>query len=190
MAEHALYGRRSAQRSETAAKGAPSSVVFALDSPLAKLAFGGALALGDKPSVEGDLTASVPSIAALAAFLDTQAAGRSGRQRHCVTAKVKGAAGLTDPRRREVDQRRTNRWKARSRSATRGPSSRLRHARGGNAGARTAVRTAGANLRAVGPLEPETLPVRAVRRNLDLDLRLSAAHLDVYGLRSPTPPHP
>ena len=54
---------------EAAANGASSPFEFALDSPLAKFAFNGALALGDKPSAEGDMTASVPSIAALAEFV-------------------------------------------------------------------------------------------------------------------------
>ena len=47
---------------EAAAKGASSRFQFALDSSLAKFAFDGAIALGDKPSGEGDMTASVPSI--------------------------------------------------------------------------------------------------------------------------------
>ena len=77
---------------ETAAKGAPSPIVFALDSPLAKLAFGGSLALGDQPSVDGDLTASIPSIAALASFLDARPPAVLAANDITITAKVKGAA--------------------------------------------------------------------------------------------------
>ncbi len=54
---------------ESAAKGEPSPAVFALDLPLAKITFGGSLALSDEPGAEGDLTVSIPSIAALASFL-------------------------------------------------------------------------------------------------------------------------
>ena len=54
---------------EAAANGASSRFEFALDSPLAKFAYDGAIALGEKPSGEGDMTVSVPSIAALATFL-------------------------------------------------------------------------------------------------------------------------
>src|SRR3984957_1408810 len=77
---------------ETAAKGAPSPMVLALDSPLAKLAFGGSLALSDQPSVHGDLTASIPSIAALASFLDVQPPGVLAANDITITSKVKGAA--------------------------------------------------------------------------------------------------
>jgi AsmA protein len=56
---------------EAAAKGASSPLAFALDSPMARLAFNGALALGHAPRAVGDLSASVPSIAALTAFLNT-----------------------------------------------------------------------------------------------------------------------
>ncbi len=75
---------------ESAAKGAPSPVVLALDSPLAKIAFGGLLALGDAPSADGDLTASIPSIAALASFLDAQPPPVLAADDIAITAKVKG----------------------------------------------------------------------------------------------------
>ena len=79
---------------ETAAKGEPSPMVLALNSPLAKLAFGGSLALGAQPSVDGDLTASIPSIAALAAFLDARQPAVPAADDFTITAKVKGAAEL------------------------------------------------------------------------------------------------
>ena len=93
---------------EAAAKGAPSPSCFGLDSPLAKLAFGGALALGDKPSADGDLTASVPSIAALAAFLNIEPPPVLAADDIAITAKVKAGAGRVDAGRRDADQRRAD----------------------------------------------------------------------------------
>jgi AsmA protein len=57
---------------EAAAKGAPSRFEFALDSPIAKFAFDGSLALGDNPSADGDMNGSVPSIAALAGLFNAK----------------------------------------------------------------------------------------------------------------------
>ena len=57
---------------EAVAKGEPGPFQFALDSPIAKFAFDGALALGSAPSAEGGMTGSAPSIAALAALLNAQ----------------------------------------------------------------------------------------------------------------------
>ena len=166
---------------ETAAKGGPSSVVFALDSPLAKFAFGGALALGEKPSVEGDLTASVPSISSLAAFLNTQAPTILAVNDIAVTTKIKGAdhsLTLGD---------------ARFTSAGQTVEGALAI---NDTGERLAISgTLAAEALALGPLfgppaqifdpsgrwSPKPFPL-AVLRNLDLDLRLSAAHVDVYGL--------
>ena len=166
---------------ETAAKGGPSSVVFALDSPLAKFAFGGALALGENPSVEGDLTASVPSISSLAAFLNTQAPTILAVNDIAVTAKIKGAdhsLTLGD---------------ARFNSAGQTVEGALAI---NDTGERLAISgTLAAEALALGPLfgppaqifdpsgrwSPKPFPLAALR-NLDLDLRLSAAHVDVYGL--------
>src|ERR1700733_9903059 len=77
---------------EAAAKGEASPMALGLDSPLAKLAFGGSLALGEQRSVDGDLTASIPSIAALASFLDVQPPAVLAANDVTITAKVKGAA--------------------------------------------------------------------------------------------------
>jgi AsmA protein len=76
---------------EAAAKGAPSPFAFALDSPFAKLAFSGALAGGDTPSAEGDMTASVSSIAALTAFLNAESRLALASDDMTVTAKIKAA---------------------------------------------------------------------------------------------------
>jgi AsmA protein len=167
---------------ETAAKGAPSPIVFGLDSPLAKLAFGGSLALGDKPSAEGDLSASVPSIAALAAFLNTQAPPGLAANDIEITAKVKGgpnALTLGD---------------ATLTSAGQTVEGALAI---NDAGGRPAVSgTLAAETLALKPLlgPPErvfdpsggwstkSFAFEPLLRTFGLDLRLSAAHLDVYGL--------
>jgi AsmA protein len=166
---------------EAAAKGAPSQIVFGLDSPLAKFTFSGSLALGDKPSADGDLTASIPSIAALAAFLGAEPPPVLAANDIAITAKVKGAADtltLSDATLTSAGQT-------------------LEGA--------LAIGAAGGRLAISGTLAAETLALTPLLgppasvfdrsggwspkpfafeplRTFDLDLRLSAAHLDVYGL--------
>jgi AsmA protein len=77
---------------EAAAKGASSRFEFALDSPIAKFAFDGAVALGEKPGAEGDMTASVPSIAALAALFNAARPPFLAADDIAVSGKVKAAA--------------------------------------------------------------------------------------------------
>jgi AsmA protein len=166
---------------ETAAKGAPSPMVLALDSPLAKLAFGGSLAIGDKPSADGDLTASIPSIAALASFLNAQPPPVLAVNDIAITAKVKGAADsltLGDATLTSAGQTLEGALAI------------------SDAGGRPAISgTLAAETLALKPLlgQPErvfdpsggwsTKPFAfAAPRTFDLDLRLSTAHLDVYGL--------
>ncbi len=166
---------------ETAAKGEPSPIVFGLDSPLAKLAFGGSLALGDKPSADGDLTASIPSIAALASFLNAKPPPVLAADDIAITAKVKGAPNaltLGDATLTSAGQTLEGALAI------------------SDAAERPAVSgTLAAETLALGPLlgPPErvfdpsggwsTKPFAfAALRTFDLDLRLSAAHLDVYGL--------
>ncbi len=167
---------------ETAARGEPSPMVLALNSPLAKLAFGGSLALGDQPSVDGDLTASIPSIAALASFIGIQPPAVLAANDVTITAKVKGAAD----------------------SLTFGDAT-LTSAGQSLEGA-IAIREAGGRPAISGTLAAETLALEpllgrpqpvldpsgrwstksfafAPLRSFDLDLRLSAAHLDAYGLK-------
>jgi AsmA protein len=76
---------------EAAANGAPSRFEFALDSPMAKFAFAGALALGERPSAEGDMSASVPSIAALATLLNAERPPILAADDIAVSGKVKAA---------------------------------------------------------------------------------------------------
>jgi AsmA protein len=167
---------------ETAAKGEPSPMVLGLDSPLAKLAFGGSLALGDQPSVDGDLTASIPSIAALASFLDVQPPAVLAANDLTITAKVKGAAdSLTFG-----DATLTSAGQSLEGAIA------ISEARG-----RPAISgTLAAETLALEPLLGSPQPVVdssgrwstksfafAPLRSFDLDLRLSAAHLDAYGLK-------
>jgi AsmA protein len=167
---------------ETAAKGAPSPIVLALDSPLAKLAFGGSLALGSEPSVDGQLTASIPSIAALAAFLDAEPPTVLAVNDMTITANVKGGAD----------------------SVTFGDATLT--SAGQTLEGAVAIRGVGGRPAISGTLAAETLALEpllgppervfdpsgrwstkpfafAPLRSFDLDLRLSAAHLDVYGLK-------
>jgi AsmA protein len=166
---------------ENAAKGAPSHVVFGLDSPLAKLAFGGSLALSDKPTADGDLTASIPSIAALASFLNAQPPPVLAANDMAITAKVNGgpsALTLSDATLTSAGQTLEGAVAI------------------SDAGGRPAVSgTFAAETLALAPLlgPPERVfdPSGGWRskpfafeplRSFDLDLRLSAAHLDIYGL--------
>ena len=167
---------------ETAAKGAPSPVVFALDSPLAKLAFGGSLALTDEPSADGDLTVSIPSIRALASFLDAHPPPVLAADDVAITAKVKGTAE----------------------SFTLGDATLT--SAGPTLEGALAINDAGGRPAVSGTLAAETLALKpllgpperifdpsgrwsakpfafAPLRSFDLDLRLSAGHLDVYGLK-------
>jgi AsmA protein len=167
---------------ETAAKGAPSPIVLVLDSPLAKLAFGGSLALGDQPSVDGDLTASIPSIAALTSFLDAQPPAVLAANDITITAKVRGAAD----------------------SLTFGDATLT--SAGQTLEGAIAISEAGGRPAISGTLAAETLALEpllgppqrvldpsgrwsakpfafAPLRSFNLDLRLSAAHLDAYGLK-------
>jgi AsmA protein len=165
---------------EAAAKGAQSAVAFALDSALVKLVFGGTLGFGDKPSAEGDLTASVPSIGALAAFLHTAPPPVLATDDIAVTAKVTTAPDaltLSDATLTSAGQTLEGALAI------------------SDAGGRAAISgTLAAETLALEPLlgPPERVfdpsggwsakPFAfALLRSFDLDLRLSATHLDLYG---------
>ena len=165
---------------EAAAKGAPSPFAFALNSPFAKFAFSGELAGGDMPSAEGDMTASISSIAALTAFLNAESPLDLASDDLTITAKIKaepdtfmlGDATLT--------------------SAGQTFEGALQIALSG--GRPTVSGTLAADAVALAPLlgsserlydpadgwsaKPFAL---AAPPPFDLDLRLSAARLDVYG---------
>ena len=78
---------------EAAAKGAPSPFEFALDLPMVKFALDGALALGEKPSAEGDMTATIPSIAALTGLLNGKPPPVLAADDVAVAGKVKATPG-------------------------------------------------------------------------------------------------
>ena len=147
---------------EAAAKGASSRFEFALDSPLAKFAFDGAIALGEKPSAEGDMTASVPSIAALAALPRTPG-GRPflAADDIAISGKGQGGAGRAHARRCDDDQRRADVRRGDRDRRPRRAAGRLGHARRRNAGARAAARTAAAPVRLVGRVEREAVRAHA-----------------------------
>jgi AsmA protein len=167
---------------ESAAKGAPSPIVLAIDSPLAKLAFGGSLAVTDDPSADGDLTVSIPSIAALASFVGAHPPPVFAADDIAIRAKVKGTAN----------------------SFTLGDATLT--SAGQTLDGALAINAASGRPAISGTLAAETLALRpllgppgrvfdpsggwsakpfplAPLRSFDLDLRLSAAHLDVYGLK-------
>jgi AsmA protein len=165
---------------EAAAKGASSRFEFALDSPIAKFAFDGAVALGEKPGAEGDMTASVPSIAALAAlfnaarppFLAADDIALSGKVKAAADALALGDATMT--------------------SAGQTFEGAIEIA--GPGGRATVSGTLAAETLALEPLlgPPERLfdpsggwsaqPFALTPpQTFDLDLRLSAGRLDVYG---------
>jgi AsmA protein len=165
---------------EAAAKGASSRFEFALDSPIAKFAFDGALALGDNPGAEGAMTASVPSIAALAALLNAVKPPFLAADDIAVSGKVKAAADaltlgdatmtsaeqtfegaieIADPGRRAAVSG-TLAAEALALEPLFGPPQRLFDPSGGWSAKPFAL------------TPPQTF---------DLDLRLSAGRLDVYG---------
>jgi AsmA protein len=165
---------------EAAANGAQSPFAFALDSPIAKLAFDGALAGGDAPSAEGDMTASVSSFAALTALITAGPPSILAADDLSIAAKVEVTADTL----RLGDATLTS-----ARQTFEGALEIT------DVGGRPTVSgTLAADALALGPLlgSPERLLdaaggwsaepfVLAPLRTFDLDLRLSAARLDIYG---------
>jgi AsmA protein len=167
---------------EAAGKGARSLLLFGLTSPIATLAFRGAIALGDTPSAEGDLSASVPSIVALATFLNAEPPRGLVADDLAVAGKIKAAPDaltLDDARLTSAGQTLVG--------ALAIGGLRARPAVSGTLAAETlALRPL------LGPPERVFDPsgawsakpfALAPPRAFDLDLRLSAANLDVYGAR-------
>ncbi len=149
---------------------------------MAKITFGGSLALSDEPGAEGDLTVSIPSIAALASFLGARPPSVLAADDIAVTAKIKGTADsftLGDATLTSAGQ-------------TLEGALAISHAGGRPAVSGTLAAETLALKPLLGPaervLDPSggwsTRPFGfAPLRGFDLDLRLSAAHLDVYGLK-------
>jgi AsmA protein len=165
---------------EATAKGESSRFEFALDSPIAKFAFDGAVALGEKPDAEGDMTASIPSIAALAALFNAARPPFLAADDITVSGKVKAAAdALTLGEATMTGAEQTFEGAIEI----------------GDSGGRAAVSgTLAAETLALEPLlgppqrlfdpsggwsaEPFAL---TPPETFDLDLRLSASRLDIYG---------
>ncbi len=165
---------------EAAAKGVSSRFEFALDSPIAKFAFDGAVALGEKPSAERDMTASVPSIAALSALLTAQPPPVLAANDIAVSGKVKAAADaltLGDATMTSAEQT----FEGAIEIADPG-------GRAGVSGTLAAETLAlepllGPPQRLFDPAGGWSAKPFALTppQTFDLDLRLSAGHLDVYG---------
>ena len=165
---------------EAAAKGASSRFEFALDSPLAKFAFDGAVALGEKPGAEGDMTASVTSIAALAALLNARQHSVLAANDITIAGKVKVAADaltLGDATITSAEQT----FEGAIEIADVGGRAVVSGTLAGEALAlepllgppRSLFESSGGwSAKPLAPTPPETF---------DLDLRLSAGRLDVYG---------
>ncbi len=165
---------------EAAAKGAPSPFEFALDSPMVKFALDGALALGEKPSAEGDMTATIPSIAALTGLLNGKPPPVLAADDVAVAGKVKAtpdAVTLGDATMTSAEQT----FEGAIEIAE-------------PAGRPTISGTLAAETLALEPLlgPPQRLFDRsggwsmkpfalAPPQDFDLDLRLSAGRLDLYG---------
>jgi AsmA protein len=165
---------------ERVEQGEPSALEATLVSPIANLSFSGALPGGGAPSLEAEVSASVPSIKALAGFVGREPPSFLAADDLAVAAKLEATgneatlveatvtiAGQTLQgalRAAEVDGRPVV------------------------SGSFDADRLAIAPL--IGPAPPlidrgagwSALPFAiAPPRDFDLDLRLSAGHLDVYG---------
>jgi AsmA protein len=165
---------------ERAGRGEPSAFELALVSPIANLSFSGALAGGEAPSIAGDVSASVPSVKALArivgadppSFVAADDAAVIGKLQATPNEATLADATLTSARQTLQGALRVAGFDGR-------PS-----VSGSFDGDRLAIAPF------VGPAPPlldrdgswSVRPfVVAPPRNFDLDLRLSAGRIDVYG---------
>ncbi len=165
---------------ESAAKGVTSPLSFALNSPLAKLVFGGSFAFGDKPSAEGDLIASIPSISALASFLNARPPPVLAADDLAVAGKIKAARNML-----RLDDATLTSAGQKIEGALAIDDAGGRPDISGTLAAGTLALSPllGSPLRLLGPSGWSAKPFAlAPLSAFDLDLRLSAAHLDVYGL--------
>ena len=165
---------------ERAGRGEPSAFELALVSPIASLSFSGVLVGGDAPSVAGDVSASVPSVKALARVVGADPPPFVSADDAAVVGKLQATpneATLADAT--VTSARQTLQGAVRVAGFDGRPS-----VSGSFDGDRLAIAPF------VGPAPPlldreggwSALPF-ALRppRNFDLDLRLSAGRLDVYG---------
>ena len=165
---------------ERAERGEPSALTASLISPIANLSFGGALAGGATPNFEGDLSASVPSIKALARLVGREPPPFLAADDVIITAKLKATSSEATFAEAIVTSARQTLQGALHAAEVDG--------RPVVSGSFDADRLAIAPL--IGPAPPlidrdggwSARPFAiAPPRNFDLDFRLSAGHLDVYG---------
>ena len=165
---------------ERAGRGEPSAFELALVSPIANLSFSGALAGGEAPSIAGDVSASVPSVKALARIVGAEPPSFVAADDAAVIGKLQATpneATLADAT--LTSARQTLQGALRVAGFYGRPS-----VSGSFDGDRLAIAPF------VGPAPPlldrdgswSVRPfVVAPPRNFDLDLRLSAGRIDVYG---------
>ena len=165
---------------ERVERGEPSALEAALVSPIANLSFSGALPGGGAPNLEAEVSASVPSIKALARFVGRDPPSFLAADDLAVAAKLEATgneATLADATVTIAGQ--TLQGALRAAEVDGRPAV---------SGSFDADRLAIAPL--IGPAPPlidrgsgwSARPFAiAPPRDFDLDLRLSAGHLDVYG---------
>ncbi|MBV8107678.1 MAG: AsmA family protein [Hyphomicrobiales bacterium] len=165
---------------ERVERGEPSALEALLVSPIATLSFSGALAGGGAPNLEGEVSASVPSIKALARLLGRAPPTFLAADDVVIAAKLKATANEATLAEASVTSARQTLQGALHTADVNG--------RPVVSGSFDADRLAIAPL--IGPAPPlidrdgrwSVRPFAiAPPRAFDLDLRLSAGHLDVYG---------
>jgi AsmA protein len=165
---------------ERAERGEPSALEALLVSPIANLSFSGALAGGEAPNLEGEVSASVPSIKALARLVGREPPTFLVADDIVIAAKLKATASEATLAEASVTSARQTFQGALHTADVSG--------RPVVSGSFDADRLAIAPL--IGPAPPlidrdgrwSVRPFAiAPPRAFDLDLRLSAGHLDVYG---------
>ena len=170
---------------ERATRGGPSAFELALASPVAALSFKGAFVGGATPGVAGDVTVSIPSLRGLCPSDRPQSARLVCRRRCRPCRHAQGLAQGSRSRRGHRDQRRSDvRGRSSFRRRGRRPSlrSRARSTPIDSRSPRSSVRP-GSLLDAGGDWSDRAFSL-APPQDFDLDLRLSAARLDVYGRRA------
>ena len=165
---------------ERAERGEPSALEALLISPIVNLSFSGALAAGGVPNLEGEVSASVPSIKALARLVGQEPPTFLAADDVVITARLAATASeATLAEAIATSARQTLQGALHAANVNGRPVV---------SGSFDADRLAIAPL--IGPAPPlidrdGRWSVRAFAvappRGFDLDLRLSAGHLDVYG---------
>jgi AsmA protein len=165
---------------ERAGRGEPSAFELTLVSPIANLSFIGALAGGEAPSVSGDVSASVPSVKALARVVGADAPSFVSADDAAVVGKLQATpneatladATVTSARQRLQGALRVAGFDGRPSVSGSFDGDRLAIAPFVGPAPTLLDREGGWSVRPFALSPP---------RNFDLDLRLSAGRLNVYG---------